>query len=275
MLITMDVSLFDSDNCNTSIVNFHRSCPNPDCSYDLCITCCHEIRQGSEPGGNEANSSHHQSVERVNSQAPDSHDQISPVTVRCDWKNLMSTECMSDMPYNTLDWRAGVDGRVPCPPKGKGGCGSETLSLRRIFEANLVDQLIQNAEELTTSFQLPDMKFSEGCSSCQTSSAGNEAKNLEVRRAAHRENSHDNFVYCPSAMQLEDNNLQHFQFHWMRGEPVIVRNVLEKSSGLSWEPMVMWRAFIGAEKILKEEARRVKAIDCLDWCEVPFCLYHI
>ncbi|XWS48572.1 hypothetical protein CRYUN_Cryun13aG0088300 [Craigia yunnanensis] len=257
------------DNCNTSIVNFHRSCPNPDCSYDLCITCCHEIRKGSQPGGNDAKSSHQQSVERINSQSTDSVDQIPPVTVRCDWKSFMSTECISDTSHNTLDWRAEVDGRILCPPKGRGGCGSEILSLRCFFEANSVDQLIQNAEELTMNFQLPDIEFSEGCSLCQTSSsAGTEAKNFEVRRAAHRENSHDNFVYCPNVGRLEDNNIQHFQSHWMRGEPVIVRNVLETSSGLSWEPMVMWRAFIGAKKILKEEAKRVKAIDCLDWCEV-------
>jgi lysine-specific demethylase 3 len=25
------------DNCSTSIVDYHRSCPN--CSYDLCVTC--------------------------------------------------------------------------------------------------------------------------------------------------------------------------------------------------------------------------------------------
>ncbi|VFQ77344.1 unnamed protein product [Cuscuta campestris] len=32
------------DNCNTSIVDLHRTCPS--CSYDLCLTCCHEIRDG-------------------------------------------------------------------------------------------------------------------------------------------------------------------------------------------------------------------------------------
>ncbi|XP_022738727.1 uncharacterized protein LOC111291322 [Durio zibethinus] len=257
------------DNCNTSIGNFHRSCPNPDCSYDLCITCCHEIRKGSQPGGNETKSSHQLSVERVNGQATDSDDQIPAVTVRCGWKSFVSNECISDMSFNALDWRSEADGRIPCPPKYRGGCGSETLSLRRFFEANTVDQLIQSAEELTINFQLPDIEFSEGCSLCQTNrSAGNEAKNFEVRQAAHRENSHDNFIYCPNVMQFEDKKVQHFQIHWMRGEPVIVRNVLEKSSGLSWEPMVMWRAFIGAKKILKEEAKRVKAIDCLDWCEV-------
>ncbi|TYH98066.1 hypothetical protein ES332_A12G284300v1 [Gossypium tomentosum] len=236
------------DNCNTSIVNFHRSCP--DCLYDLCITCCHELRKGSQPGGNEAKSSHQLSAKRVNSRATGSDDQIPAVAAR-------------------NDWRAEEDGRIPCPPNGKGSCGRETLSLRRLFGTNSVEQLIQSAEELTINFQLPDIEFSQGCSLCQTScSAGNEAKNFEVRQAAHREKSHDNFVYCPNVMQLEDNSIQHFQTHWMRGEPVIVRNVLEKSSGLSWEPLVMWRAFIGAKKILKEEAKRVKAIDCLDWCEV-------
>ncbi|XP_039056700.1 lysine-specific demethylase JMJ25-like isoform X2 [Hibiscus syriacus] len=222
------------DNCKTSIVNFHRSCPNPDCFYDLCVTCCHEIRKGSQPEENEAKSS----------------PQLS-------------------MPCNPLDWRAEADGGIPCPPKGRGGCGSGTLTLRRFFETNSVEQLIQSSEELIINFQLPDIKFSGGCSLCQTScSAGNEANFFEVRQAAHREKSHDNVVYCPDVMQLEDNNIQHFQTHWMRGEPVIVRNVLEKSSGLSWEPLVMRRAFVGAKKILKEEAKRVKAIDCLDWCEV-------
>ncbi|GMH08890.1 hypothetical protein Nepgr_010730 [Nepenthes gracilis] len=62
--------------------------------------------------------------------------------------------------------------------------------------------------------------------------------------------------------------------HWMRGEPIIVRNVLETASGLSWEPMVMWRAFRGAKKTMKEATLSVKAIDCLDWCEVEIDTYH-
>ncbi|KAL0317998.1 UNVERIFIED_CONTAM: hypothetical protein Sangu_2214100 [Sesamum angustifolium] len=39
------------DNCKTSIVNFHRSCPNPACSYDICLNCCYELRKGIQPGG--------------------------------------------------------------------------------------------------------------------------------------------------------------------------------------------------------------------------------
>ncbi|KAF9601142.1 hypothetical protein IFM89_017047 [Coptis chinensis] len=31
--------------------------------------------------------------------------------------------------------------------------------------------------------------------------------------------------------------------HWLRGEPIIVRHVRGKTSGVSWGPMVMWRGF--------------------------------
>ncbi|KAJ4850805.1 hypothetical protein Tsubulata_009800 [Turnera subulata] len=224
------------DNCNTSIVNFHRSCPNPDCSYDLCLTCCWEIREGFRCGGNEVKASYQEQFVKM------VHDE---------------------------DPNAEMNRRIACPPKAQGGCGTEMLELRRIFEANFVQELINSAEDLTNGHQLQEIGFNRGCSLCDlTSSTKNKRNELEVRKAAHRENTYDNFLYCPNALSLCDNDVEHFQMHWMRGEPVIVRNVLEKASGLSWEPMVMWRAFKGAEKILKEEAHKVKAIDCLDWCEV-------
>ncbi|KAJ0086923.1 hypothetical protein Patl1_07160 [Pistacia atlantica] len=116
------------DNCSVLIVNFHGSCPNPDCSYDLCLTCCAEIRK----------------------------------------------------------------------------------ELRR-----------------HATFLIGE-------------------KRLTVE-----------FLVLPKHMEVV-----------MRGEPVIVTNVLEKTSGLSWDPMVMWSAFRGTKKILKEEACKVKAVDCFDWCEI-------
>ncbi|KAF2322084.1 hypothetical protein GH714_006419 [Hevea brasiliensis] len=33
------------NHCATSIVDLHRSCPK--CAYELCLSCCHEIREGS------------------------------------------------------------------------------------------------------------------------------------------------------------------------------------------------------------------------------------
>ncbi|KAJ0087351.1 hypothetical protein Patl1_07157 [Pistacia atlantica] len=82
-------------------------------------------------------------------------------------------------------------------------------------------------------------------------------RNRDLKKAAHRDNSQDNYLYCPTATQVGNNEIEHFQMHWMRGEPVIVTNVLEKTSSLSWDPMVMWRAFRGTQKILKEEAHKL------------------
>lgn len=225
--------IFNSDNCNTSIVNFHRSCPNPECSYDLCLNCCQELRKGIQPGGKESESSLDQFVERSNGQDP---------------------------PNNFPEWTANTDGSIPCPPKPRGGCGTRVLVLRRIFEPNWVHKLINGADFITSSQRLLDDDASQGCSLCLPT--------CTVRRAALRENSHDNYLYCPGSVDLMDTDFEHFQMHWRRGEPVIVRNVLANTSGLSWEPMVMWRAFRNARKKLKEETFCVKAIDCFDWCQV-------
>ncbi|KAK7250636.1 hypothetical protein RIF29_33182 [Crotalaria pallida] len=225
------------DNCSTSIVNFHRSCPNPNCRYDLCVTCCMELRNGLH--GEDISSS--------------------------------AGEEKAETPHVTSAWRAEINGSIPCPPKAKGGCGTTILSLRRLFEANWVDKLIRNVEGLTVRYQPPIVDLSLRCSVCHSFEV--EATQNSVRKAASRENSHDNFLYCPDAVKIGDTEFEHFQWHWRRGEPVIVRNVLEKASGLSWDPMVMWRAFRGAKKILKEAAT-FKAIDCLDWCEVEINIYQ-
>lgn len=271
--------MLNSDNCSTSIVNFHRSCPNPDCSYDLCLTCCSELRIGFKPGGNEAESSHQRFFERVDSQGALVHDQINENGKGVGCKTQVSdleSKCTADMSCKFPDWRAESDGMIPCPPKELGGCGTEILTLRRIFDANFVEEMIKSAEELTLNYQSPDIRLCEECYLCHpTSFTENGSKDFAVRKAAYRENSDDNFLYCPNALQLCDDDFEHFQLHWMRGEPVIVRHALERTSGLSWEPMVMWRAFKGAEKIIKEEAHRVKAIDCLDWCEVGVPYLHV
>ncbi|KAJ0024801.1 hypothetical protein Pint_07069 [Pistacia integerrima] len=89
-------------------------------------------------------------------------------------------------------------------------------------------------------------------------------RNRDLVKAAHRDNSQDNYLYCPTATQVGNNEIEHFQMHWMRGEPVIVTNVLEKTSSLSWDPMVMWRAFRGTQKILKEEAHKWALADILN-----------
>ncbi|KAF8107139.1 hypothetical protein N665_0126s0057 [Sinapis alba] len=206
------------DLCSTSIANFLRSCQNPDCLSDICLSCCKEIRDG---------------------------DSLS-------------------------SWKLNSDGSIPCPPKERGGCGTSTLKLRRLFKRDWVKKLITNAEEVTVQFKPPDVDTAHECSLCTASSDSTR------RQSACRKNGHDNFLYSPNAVDLSEDDIAHFQSHWMRAEPVIVRNVLEKTSGLSWEPMVMWRACreIDPKAKCKAEAKAVKAVDCLDWCEVEINIHQ-
>ncbi|XP_052186263.1 lysine-specific demethylase JMJ27-like [Diospyros lotus] len=258
------------DNCNTSIVNFQRSCSNPVCSYDLCLNCCRELRKGFQPGGSGTQPSIWQFLERLNGRSKDMKDEIS--ADRNEY-GLGSQE--TSKVNNSFDWRLKMDGSIPCPPKELGGCGAGVLVMRRIFDANWVDNLIRSAEDLTINYQASDINFSQACSLCfPVRYAGGNVNDSGVRLASFREDSHDNFLYCPNAVNSEDSEFEHFQMHWMRGEPVIVRNVLANTSGLSWEPMVMWRAFRGAKRKLKENSVCVKAIDCLDWCEVEINIHQ-
>ncbi|KAF5189861.1 lysine-specific demethylase JMJ25 [Thalictrum thalictroides] len=262
------------DNCNTSIVNFHRNCPNPDCSYDLCLTCSRELREVCQPGGSEADSSHRQFIERYHGKDTDVKHATRAPRKKSGLEGAQAAECSTtDVAGQFSVWNTNADGSIPCPPKERGGCGSTVLELRRSFKTNWISKLLENAEKLTYNSQVPNVNFPHGCPSCHLK---NDCKNPKVRQAACRNNSNDNFLYCPSAVDLREDEIEHFQLHWTRGEPVIVKNVLEKTSGLSWEPMVMWRAFreTGAIRKLKEETQSVKAIDCLDWCEVEINIHQ-
>ncbi|KAK2996520.1 hypothetical protein RJ639_026580, partial [Escallonia herrerae] len=264
-----------SNNCNTSIVDYHRSCPNPDCSFDLCLTCCRGLREGSE-----GETSHQKYVGKSCGQVTDVEGTgTAEKKGRGSNSQLPSSagEYENDISCHIPDWRANNDGSIPCPPIKHGGCGTEILVLRCSFEANWVVKLIQDAENLTSYYQLPNDDVSRCCSFClPDASEANNISNTKIRQSACREGGHDNFLYCPNAVSTPDYDIEHFQLHWMRGEPVIVRNILEMTSGLSWEPMVMWRALreTGARGLFREETRNVKAIDCLDWCEVEINIHQ-
>ncbi|PWA55534.1 zinc finger, RING-type, JmjC domain, Zinc-finger domain of monoamine-oxidase A repressor R1 [Artemisia annua] len=59
-----------------------------------------------------------------------------------------------------------------------------------------------------------------------------------------------------------------FRHHWTKGEPVIFRHVLEQTSGLSWEPMVMWWALCEhVDPNVSSKMSEVKPIDCLTGCD--------
>uniref|UniRef100_M1B2D6 JmjC domain containing protein n=1 Tax=Solanum tuberosum TaxID=4113 RepID=M1B2D6_SOLTU len=200
------------NNCGTSIADLHRNCTT--CSYDLCLTCCQEIREGC---------------------------------------------FLRDEDKRLPEWRAKETGEIPCPPNERGGCGNNRLELKCLFGVKQVEQIMREVENLVKANSSASETFSvEKQCTCNT-------KNR--RKAASRSDSDDNYLFCPSS-DIQEGHLEHFQKHWRMGEPVIVSNVLELASGLSWEPMVMWRAFrnIAIKEGLSDLV--VTAVDCLDWCEV-------
>ncbi|KAI9395625.1 hypothetical protein POPTR_004G006200v4 [Populus trichocarpa] len=233
------------NHCTTSIIDFHRSCPN--CSYELCLSCCREIRKGSLSRRAEKKfwyvdrgSGYMHGGDPLPCHSQNPYDHIEPLV---------------------LSWNANEDGSISCPPNEMGGCGDCALELKHILPPRQVAELKRKAAEL-----LEICGTEQASLMCKCNETG---KGL-LRRAAFREGSEDNYLYCPASKDiLEDEKLFHFQKHWAKGEPVIVRDVLEETTHLSWEPMVMWRALCeNVDSDISSKMSEVKAIDCLACCEV-------
>ncbi|KAL5993425.1 hypothetical protein ACLOJK_014350 [Asimina triloba] len=167
---------------------------------------------------------------------------------------------------SVAEWKANSNGSIPCPPVENGGCGEAILELRCIFPDNRLSWLEGKAQEIARNHktEIPDKSVKCSC----FSEGGQSDISNSLRKAASREDSMDNYIYCPTARDIQCGELSHFQSHWIEGEPVVVRDVLEFTSGLSWEPMVMYRAFREASNSKAGfNYLEVTAIDCLDWCE--------
>jgi len=253
------MSCFCSDHCKTSIFDFHRSCPR--CSFDLCLTCCREIHDRNLQGGEEEVIL--QYIDRGldylyggNGKEVKLPSETSPIHIK-----------------SKSGWEAKEDGSIPCPPEDRGGCGHGILELRCMFSEDLVAGLVRKAEEIARTYKLMDGAATplQRCL-CFNSVGEVDLSNDKLRKAASREDSDDNYLYCPRAQDIHHGDLKHFQWHWSRAEPVVVSNVLESASGLSWEPLVMWRAFRQIENTKHKRELEVKAIECLDCCEVSSSL---
>lgn len=158
-------------------------------------------------------------------------------------------------------WNANEDMSITCAPKEMGGCDNYTLELRCILPRAWVSNLEAKVNRLLMVC---------GQTAHNVALCGHAEKGEGLRKSASRESSTDNFLYCPDAKDTMDREvISHFQKHWAAGEPVIVQNVLDKSTGLSWEPLVMWRALSESpDEVMKSKFVEMKAIDCLSGCEV-------
>ncbi|CAL9161327.1 unnamed protein product [Musa hybrid cultivar] len=254
------------NNCRTSIYDYHRSCPN--CSYDLCLSCCRELREGHLQGGGVE-----EEVEYADNGFDYLHGKYSCAHFPGGRKDL---EGISEDKFRSIsEWKTQSDGSIPCPPQSMGGCGSGILELRTLFPDGWVSDLVLKAEELVHTYRCMNITrvLEQGCS-CFTSEGVVDHGNDSARKAASRDDMSDNYLYCPNALDIQNEDLKHFQCHWVKGEPIIVTNVLETTSGLSWEPMVMWRAFRQITNIKHGQHLDVTAIDCLDLSEVDVNIHQ-
>ncbi|XP_028065255.1 lysine-specific demethylase JMJ25-like isoform X1 [Camellia sinensis] len=288
--------------CKTFIVDFHRSCPN--CSYLLCLTCCREIRDGHLQGGgkevifryidngrsylhggdafpvssrkgviqhSEGNKQQQGRRNKGGEEAKKGKKGKKRKQIEREGGDLdISVGTSStDHEKSTYEWKTNKNGSLCCPTKKMGGCGRHLLELKCLFFEDWVSDLLKKAEDIAKMHNLFVMpRTSLQRCSCFNSLGVINLGSGKSCKASCQENSNDNYLFCPSARDIQDADLKHFQQHWVKGEPVIVSDVLEHTSGLSWEPMVMWRAFRQMKHSQHSQHLDVVAIDCLDWSEV-------
>lgn len=243
---------FHSNQCSTSIIDLHRSCPK--CSYELCLSCCHEIRNTGLHGQTKVNFGYSdRGFDYIHGGDPNP----DPDPLQNSF-HVKSVNCPSD---SETRWVANDDGSLSCAPKEMGGCGNCLLELRHILQNDWLSNLESKAEFLLNKFKIeqPDIMTS-------LFTTGGKM----YIEASNRKDSKDNCLYYPSSKELvSGEELIRFRHHLAKGEPIIVRKVLDQTRGLSWEPTVMWRALCEhVDPNVSSKMSQVKAIDCLAGCEV-------
>ncbi|CAJ1941402.1 unnamed protein product [Sphenostylis stenocarpa] len=232
------------DHCATSIIDLYRSCPN--CSYELCLSCCQEIRDGSISPR----------VEQKFAYVNRGYDYMHGGDPLPESSDLGASECHTKL---SIVWNAKSDGSIRCAPKELGGCGRAVLELRRVLSSGWISELEVKARNMLKIWENEHTTLQqEEAVSSYTSS----------RKEAIREDINDNTMDCSESSNILKERLLLFQKHWSNGEPIIVRDALKQGTGLSWKPMVMWRALCkNMVSEVSSNMSEVKAIDCLANCE--------
>ncbi|CAN1847157.1 Lysine-specific demethylase JMJ25 [Linum perenne] len=242
------------DICKTAIFDYHRNCQ--ECESDICLSCCSEIRDDNLRGN----------VPSVVMKFVDKgfgylHGGKTDKKLRSRRVIVSSTEVPLDLQPKS-GWQANGDGAISC------ACGSGILKLKTLYCKNWVSELVATAEGLVNGPEVvPDAPSTRKCA-CFNSSGDLEVQCHKLIKASSRNDSDDNYLFYPKAKDLTEEDFEHFRHHWKKAEPVLVSNVLETGSGLSWEPLVMWRAFRQIKNENHATLLDVKTLDCLDWCEV-------
>jgi hypothetical protein len=163
--------------------------------------------------------------------------------------------------------------KVSCPPTELGGCGTGLLDLLCIFPSTLLREMEVKAEEIVCSYDFPETSDkSSSCSLCFDTDLNTDRYN-QLQKAAERGDSSDNCLFCPTVLDISGDNFEHFQKHWGKGQPIVVQDVLQSTSNLSWNPLFMFCTYL-EQSITMYENNKELLESCLDWCEVSISTNH-
>ncbi|KAL0310687.1 UNVERIFIED_CONTAM: Lysine-specific demethylase [Sesamum angustifolium] len=166
------------------------------------------------------------------------------------------------------------DGSIPCPSTDIGGCGHSLLHLRSLFPFNWTSDLEVRAEEILCSNHFPETTDVSSCCSLCNNIGTHDGEVKPQGGPPRRIGFNGIYLYSPTIKDLHQETLEHFQNHWGRGHPVIVRNVLQRSTSLSWDPVIMFCSYIENKSSESWNEDGKKATNVLDWCELPVAVSH-
>ncbi|XVE51234.1 hypothetical protein DITRI_Ditri02bG0023600 [Diplodiscus trichospermus] len=229
---------------------------------------------GSGSGSGSVSGSLVGSIKELNCKCPNRRKICLPGIYLSDKKSVRISKknygCRYFDPSASLPSRKAPDASVPisCPPTEFGGCGDGLLDLRCILPLGWFKELEISAEEIVGSYELPEAFDTFSCCSLCLGTDYEAIGVKQLQEAARRENSNDNFLFYPSIMNIHADNLEHFQKHWGKGHPVIVRNVLPDTLDLSWDPIFLFYSYLKNSVAKSENEELAKTTLCLDWFEV-------
>ncbi|KAK1378936.1 hypothetical protein POM88_025680 [Heracleum sosnowskyi] len=215
-------------NCNTTIVDFHRSCTRK-------RACTSDDKLPSD--------------RKKNSSVKQGSKSVASLTL-------------------LQNWNVYKDGRICCPPKDFGGCGGNiSLDLRCLYPFGRDKELEANVKDIVSRYDGPDASdFGSSCSLCRkTANQGNREKLL--LETARRNNSNENFLYYPTVQDLHVERLRHFQTHWGKGHPVIVQSMIQVAANMNWDPVTLFCTYLGkslANKVNSAANETTNYLDCFE-----------
>nr|XP_017233026.1 PREDICTED: lysine-specific demethylase JMJ25-like [Daucus carota subsp. sativus] len=225
--------------CGTSIADYHPSCTK--CRYDLCISCCRDLRAGSLQAGHMGSMNQYK-----NPGVGYLHGETCKPRSNRTVGTSSATKDGGPRKAKLPEWRPNKDDSISCPPESLGGCGGKgILRLNQVLQDSWLSNVILKAEDLCQQYNLDGLSEdpTHGCSCYNL--AGDDTATEKIRKA----------------IDIQAGDQKHFQVHWSKGEPAIVTGVLDRTYGLSWEPMVMSRA------MHDKSHTGVTPLNCLNGCK--------